>query len=287
MARVLRFELHAFGRPYHAARVRLGPRTAESDLHQHADFYELMGVVAGRGLHLLDVGSRLLQAGDVVLVRPHDRHAFSGLPPHGLEFVNVAFPASAWRGFMDLTRVDPERTWETQREPPTFRLGEPGLDAVARTFGTALDRFQTAPAMLDLVRFWSDLLPLAAPGHVPAAVPGEAEHSPPWLAVACAAMRREDNLRRGVPRLLELAQVSAAHLSRTMRAHYGLTPTRFVTDLRLEQAASLLATTTDSVTTIAARCGFASLSYFTRSFRAAHGLAPREFRRRSQRAFVP
>jgi transcriptional regulator GlxA family with amidase domain len=100
-------------------------------------------------------------------------------------------------------------------------------------------------------------------------------------------MRAEDNLRGGVSRLLELAGVSPAHLSRSMRPSYGVTPTGFVTDLRLEHAASLLAATNEPVAAIAVRCGFASSSYFSRCFTAAHRLSPREFRRRSQRAFVP
>ena len=100
-------------------------------------------------------------------------------------------------------------------------------------------------------------------------------------------MRAEENLRGGVPRLLELAGVSAARLSRAMRSAYGVTPTAFVADLRLEHAASLLAATNLPVAAIAARCGFTSQSYFTRCFTTAHALIPSEFRHRSQRAFVP
>ena len=72
-----------------------------------------------------------------------------------------------------------------------------------------------------------------------------------------------------------------------MRSAYGVTPTAFVTDLRLEHAASLLAATNTTVATIATRCGFTSQSYFSRCFSTAHQLSPRDFRRRSQRAFVP
>jgi AraC-like DNA-binding protein len=95
------------------------------------------------------------------------------------------------------------------------------------------------------------------------------------------------HLRAGVPRLCELAAVSAAHLSRSMREHYGTTPTDFVTGLRLQRAAELLDTTSESVTRIAHRCGFSSQSYFTRCFRAAYGVPPREYRRRTWQAFVP
>jgi AraC-like DNA-binding protein len=247
------------------------------ELHTHADFHEFMGVVSGRGEHLLPTGVEELRAGDVVLVRPSDRHAVRGSAPDGLEFVNVAFPSSAWLGFLDLTRTNPTASWASARRPVTFR----GTEAIG-VFDRALERFQDNPGPYDLIRFWIDLLELLAPADDTAG-PG----TPTWLAKACTAMRAEDNFRGGVPRLLELAGVSPAHLSRSMRTAYGVTPTAFVTDLRLEHAASLLAATNAPVAAIATRCGFSSQSYFTRCFTAAHQLSPREFRHRSQRAFVP
>ncbi|MEV0291495.1 MULTISPECIES: AraC family transcriptional regulator [unclassified Kribbella] len=271
MDQVLRFESHAFGRPYHAARVRIPARARDTELHTHADFHEFMGVVSGEGEHLLTTGVERLRAGDVVLVRPMDRHAVRGSAPSGLEFINVAFPSSAWQGFLALTRTDPGSAHLAVHAP-----------AAIAVFERALERFQDNPGPYDLMRFWIDLLTLVSP-HDPSTRLG----TPDWLAKACTAMRAEDNLRGGVPRLLELAGVSPAHLSRSMRAAYGVTPTDFVTDLRLEHASSLLAATNDPVAAIAARCGFASQSYFSRCFAAAHRLSPREFRRRSQRAFVP
>jgi AraC-like DNA-binding protein/mannose-6-phosphate isomerase-like protein (cupin superfamily) len=277
---VLRFESHALGRPYHAARVRIAARARDTELHTHADFHEFMGVVSGSGEHLLTTGTQQLRAGDVILVRPSDRHAVRGSAPDGLEFVNVAFPSSAWQGFLDLTRTNRTSSWASARGPVTFHAAE-----TIAVFEHALQRFQDDPGPYDLMRFWIDLLPLVSPEEL--AVRASASKAPEWLAKACTSMRAEDNLRGGVPRLLELAGVSAAHLSRSMRTAYGVTPTDFVTDLRLEHASSLLAATNESVAAIAIRCGFASQSYFTRRFTAAHQLSPREFRRRSQRAFVP
>ncbi|WP_433169043.1 AraC family transcriptional regulator [Kribbella sp. CA-247076] len=277
MDQVLRFESHAFGRPYHAARVRIPARARDTELHTHADFHEFMGVVSGSGEHLLTTGVEQLRPGDVVLVRPSDRHAVRGSAPDGLEFVNVAFPSSAWQSFLDLTRTDPGAAWASARGPVTFNATE----AIA-VFEHALERFQDEPGPYDLLRFWIDLIPLVSTAK------GSARpRTPDWLARACTAMRSEDNLRGGVPRLLELAGVSPAHLSRSMRAAYGVTPTDFVADLRLEHASSLLAATNDPVAAIAARCGFSSQSYFSRCFTTAHRLSPRDFRRRSQRAFVP
>jgi AraC-like DNA-binding protein len=118
-------------------------------------------------------------------------------------------------------------------------------------------------------------------------VPPESSLRPAWLVRACTAMAREENLRGGVPKLVQLAGVSQGHLCRSMRGHYGSTPTEFVAGLRLRHAEVLLATTSISLTEIAGRCGFSSLSYFSRSFRATQGVSPREFRQRTRQAVLP
>jgi AraC-like DNA-binding protein/mannose-6-phosphate isomerase-like protein (cupin superfamily) len=283
MDQVLRFEWSALGRPYHAARVRFAALARDSELHTHADFHEFMGVLAGAGEHLLESGTLPLVAGDVVLIRPRDRHAIRGSAPDGLEFINVAFPSSAWQGFLNLTRTNPTGSWDAAKQPVVFR--SQGAAAVGAVFESALQRFAGEPEHFDLMRFWIDLLPQVSPEELPARA--SANQAPDWLARACTAMRSEENLRGGVPRLLALAGVSPAHLSRTLRAAYGMTPTDFVADLRLEHAASLLAATTLPIAEIAARCGFSSQSYFTRCFTSAHAVSPRAFRHQSQRAFVP
>ncbi|AYY15381.1 AraC family transcriptional regulator [Actinobacteria bacterium YIM 96077] len=286
MVALLWFDSHARGRPYHAARVRFEPRSPQSDLHGHADFYEILAVTAGSGEHLLADGRRELRHGDVVFIRPQDRHAFRGLHPDGLEFINVAFPAEGWRRFAELAGIDPERTWEHRPEPPAVTV-PPAWRAHARAvFESALARYYSDPHMLDLTRFWSDVLAVvAAPRAEPDTAVAGAQ--PPWLADVCQAMRHEENLRGGVARMVHVARVSPAHLARTMRTHLDTTPTEFVTRLRIERAATLLATSTESITAIAHRCGFSSQSYFTRRFRDLRDVSPREFRRQAQRAFVP
>jgi AraC-like DNA-binding protein/mannose-6-phosphate isomerase-like protein (cupin superfamily) len=272
--RVNRFDDHARGRPYHAALVDLrGARTP----HGHRDFYEVMAVLDGAGSQDLGTGPQPLRPGDLVLIRPGDRHALAGTDPGGVRFFNVAFPAAAWRAFVDLSGVG--AGWDGFATPPAGRAEAAAVEACRRL----LDRFHDTPRMVDLIRFWLDVLPALHPE--PDAI--ESSGAPRWLATACAAMRQPDHLRAGVPRLLRLAHVSPAHLARSMRRYYGTTPTEFVAQLRLRQAAALLATTSRSITEIGDVCGYASASYFNRCFRAAHGMSPREFRRTAREAFVP
>jgi AraC-like DNA-binding protein/mannose-6-phosphate isomerase-like protein (cupin superfamily) len=276
-----RFETYARGRPYHAALVDL---RGDSNPHGHLDYYEVMVVAEGAGQQRLAAGAQPLRAGDVLLVRPGDQHGLTGFGPGGMRFFNIAFPAETWRSFAALATVEQAPAWDEAPLPPLTPAAD--ADDTARQAALdachlALERFHDVPTTLDLVGFWTRVIPL-----LPRAA-GPPAGAPAWLAAACAAMRQEDNLRVGVPRMLELAQVSAAHLARSMRRHHRTTPTAFVTELRLRHAAALLATTDDPVTRIADRCGFASPSYFTRCFQRVHHAAPRDYRHQARRAFVP
>lgn len=266
------FEQLALGRPYHAALVDLRER---HNLHGHPDFYEIMVVLDGTGEQELGNGTLPLRPSDVLLVRPRDHHALRPTDTNGVRFFNVAFPAAAWRTFADLVGVGGD--WDATATMPAGTAQAATVAACRHV----VERFYDNPTILDLVRFWAEVIPAL---HRTAPAPESS--APAWLAAACALMLRPEHLREGIPRLLSLAHVSPAHLARSMRAHYGATPTEFVAQLRMRRAATLLATTSRSMTDIATECGYASHSYFTRRFRIAHGMSPSQFRHAARNAFV-
>lgn len=74
--------------------------------------------------------------------------------------------------------------------------------------------------------------------------------------------------------------LSPSRCGHVVRAETGRTFPALLEERRLAQARGLLLASTTPVARVAARCGFASASYFARRFRRAVGLAPEEFRRR-------
>ena len=59
----------------------------------------------------------------------------------------------------------------------------------------------------------------------------------------------------------------------------GRTPIDYLNYYRVECAAELLCSTSDSVTEVALACGFGDVSYFGRLFRRQKGKTPGEYRR--------
>lgn len=288
MPTVLRWVEFAAGLPYHAALVPVtGSRRDRPEPHTHADFHELVFVTAGEGRQVIRGGAwgageieMPLRAGDVVLVRPHDRHEFAATAADGMRFVNIAFPSERWRAFADLAGLAGTADWDRRDLPLTARASLDG--PVAAEFARVLGAYSGVPRVLDLVRLWTAAVPTLERADGTAV-----DRRPGWLVAACVAMNREENLREGLPRLLELAAVSPGHLARSMRRHYDCTPVAFVAGRRLEHAALLLTTTTEGVGGIAQRCGFSGQSYFGRLFQRKYGMAPRDYREATRRAVVP
>jgi AraC-like DNA-binding protein/mannose-6-phosphate isomerase-like protein (cupin superfamily) len=278
---VLRMSEFTLGRPYHAA-LCVASRDITTSVHSHQDFYELFFVLRGQGEHKTPFGCDRLEPGDLVLVRPGDNHYLVGATPAGLEWINVVVPVAAWRGMLDLAEIGSGSDWDRSRLPKRVTLsGEPRAKAEL-SFRQALAVFAAQPRRFDLLRFLLEVLELLAE-------PTDSSDNlrPSWLVAACGAMRLEENLQGGVRKLAQLAGVSPGHLCHSMRRYYGTTATTFVADLRVRHAEMLLATTSVSVTDIARRSGFASLSYFSKSFHATQGVSPREFRQQTRRAVLP
>ena len=75
------------------------------------------------------------------------------------------------------------------------------------------------------------------------------------------------------------AGCSRAHFSRLFKQFYGISPARFLNELRLSSAIRLLQLEFSSIKEISARCGFRDESYFCKVFRKYHGISPEKFRR--------
>ena len=73
---------------------------------------------------------------------------------------------------------------------------------------------------------------------------------------------------------------SRTHFLRMFRGATGQSPHRYLLELRLKKAASMLASRSLSLMDIALACGFSSHAHFSTAFRSRFGLSPSAFRRK-------
>ncbi len=80
--------------------------------------------------------------------------------------------------------------------------------------------------------------------------------------------------------IAEEAGISPRECTRCFQRSVGSAPIRFLIDYRVHLAAERLLLSSEPISKIAENCGFASDSYFGKTFRAVFGCTPREYRKR-------
>lgn len=90
--------------------------------------------------------------------------------------------------------------------------------------------------------------------------------------------RLSDDL--STPALAARAGVSVRQLTRLFADQLGVSPRRYVTEVRTEAAAQLLASTDLPLAAVAQRCGFGSASTLRKAFQDRYAATPSDYRRR-------
>jgi AraC-like DNA-binding protein len=105
------------------------------------------------------------------------------------------------------------------------------------------------------------------------------QSSAPGLRAALELTTGDDLGALSVDDLAEAAGMSIDQLERSMALVLGVSPKQYLMRARIDRASTLIATTHEPISTIAARCGYYDQSQLTRYFKAAVGLTPAEYRR--------
>jgi transcriptional regulator GlxA family with amidase domain len=84
-----------------------------------------------------------------------------------------------------------------------------------------------------------------------------------------------------VGEIATLLHLSSSRFRHLFKQEVGITPKRYVKQLRLRQAKQLLETSLLSVKEVSARVGVNDISHFVRDFKARFGINPSEVRRRA------
>lgn len=182
----------------------------------------------------------------------------------------------AWAHFRveDGAGLPPPATWPLVRA----MSAAPVLDGIC-AYLIELGRQSSRAALGRSDQLLGLLLDLFVRGPLEEATPSE----PDAVAAAAAAVRRiwsAEGVRLvEVHELAAAAHVSAGHLYRIFREHYGCGPAHALELIRLSRAAVMVQRSNATLTEVAAASGFANAYHLSRRFRFAYGLPPSAYRR--------
>ncbi|MFE6223937.1 MULTISPECIES: helix-turn-helix domain-containing protein [unclassified Streptomyces] len=247
----------------------MGPMSRADYPHRHT-FYEIVHVVAGTGVHVLDTERYAVRPPQLGVILPGQVHRWEGV--HGLEGSLVLFTPEFLVGGVgdeELLRRLGERPW-ADLDPAAHARTTLLMEELAEEYRRGDDGF--AGVLRSLLHV---LLVRAA------RMPGGRVVAPPrglagdFLALAGRAAAEGLSVRECAGRL----GVSAGHLNEAVRAATGRTPAALLREARVREAQRLLVATALSVRQVAARVGFQDPAYFCRFFRREVGCSPGDFRK--------
>ena len=102
----------------------------------------------------------------------------------------------------------------------------------------------------------------------------QTEKLPQVVETALKLLQQEFAFLDGIGDLAQRLEVSQEYLTRTFRSHVGMTPGKYLNQVRIEHAKLLLQRGSHNVAFVADACGFANGNYFARVFRAMVGVSP-------------
>lgn len=251
----------------------LDNKTALTEMHNH-NYCEYFIITSGSITHEVDGVSQKLKTGDIVFIRPSDCHRHLITNQNECNIINVSFRTDYFDSvvkYLDNPIMD--ELYNTQK-PPIITLPSSRLSALKKkhhllnvcsdiTELTALLRALICDVFADFIMEYERQ---------------SQNHSEKWLNSVLIRMNTPENIEEGLSALLRLSGFSHGHLCRIMKKELGITPSKYITDLRLQYAANLLSFTDHDILSISVQLGFSSLSHFITIFKKKYGVSPSKYR---------
>ena len=242
--------------------------------HRHRGRCELVYLLSGELSQTINGIPRKQPPGELVLIRESDAHSLRG---QGISYINIMFAPDWLRRIEDLIQArdladdlllasSSPRAVIPQAERPAF---EALIESLLDNPSTELGRHAFARFLLSTV---TDYLAPVRTARFPSDLPDWLRHTVEWI----------NRQRRCPPTLTDVITHSSRcqeHFTREFSRHFGIPPTRYLADLRVDRAAQLLVTTNAAVEQVCYECGFENPSYFFRLFKRRKAMSPLTYRR--------
>lgn len=248
-------------------------------LHSH-DFYEIVMVKNGSGIHITENKTHPIFHGDIFLIRPGFAHTYEEIKQ--LEIVNILFTPKALdvdlhdlpkiKGYKEFFEPDFESGYALNLEENQFNLIteivlEMKHEQNSRHVGYDFFLRLSLLRLIGLIcRFYSN-----------SSAPKQNEMTRLLHVLRFMEHRYHEKIQMN--ELAAIAGMSISSLLREFHNEMGESPINYLINLRLEKAAWQLRNTGKRITEISWATGFQDSNYFSKMFKKKYIASPREYRK--------
>ena len=251
----------------------LDNNTLLTEAHSH-NYFEYFIITSGSIFHEVNNRTTELKTGDMVFIRPKDCHKYRVNPSENCNIINVSFRTVYFDSIMKYFDNPLLTEMLEVSDPPIIALSPSRMSALKKKH-LLLNLSSDKNGLIALLK--SLLCDVFAYFIIEYERQSQAS-SEKWLQSVLLQMNTPENIEEGLPALIRCSGFSHGHLCRIMKKEFGITPSKYITDLRLQYAANLLASTDYDILSISVQLGFSSLSHFITIFKKKYGVSPSKYR---------
>lgn len=259
------------------------PLTHDYFVHTH-DFSELVVILKGSAVHIIDGREVPVTAGQVFLIHGHVSHGYKDV--NNIEYINVMFhpdqilqlsELKLLSGFQALFYMEP-----FYRKEMLFKgmlaLNEEQLGLVTGLLDVILDEHDNRPEGYRLMirTYFTALIGLLSRFY--AANSGRSENKALRIGEAVTFLEEQFLQPVTLQQLADMAYLSKRQFLRVFTGIYRTTPMDYIIRRRLEYSCTLLRNGDLSISHVAMESGFRDQNYYSRQFRKVYGCTPTEYR---------
>lgn len=240
--------------------------------HSH-NFYEIVMILKGNCLHLVNDEKYLMNPGDFVLLSPEDYHCFLEQSDN-ISIMSLSIEFQEFLRFSSAYGNDFSKQLSEVNQYGVMHCGQNVFDIVYSCASTKTELFYAYEykyllcTFLKCVSEYLFLKPHLCPNN---------------LTNALNLMNDADNIRIGLPALISLSGYSHSHLTRMMKKYYHATPHEYIMNLKLDKAHNDIIFTQDTLEDIAFNVGYSSFSHFNKIFLKKYNITPSALRKTYQK----
>lgn len=266
--------------------IQYGGHDSNLYVHSHNDFNELVIVMEGSAVHIVNSEEYTIKSGDVFVVGNDTVHGYKDtenfricniMYRHSEMFSNLPDIASG-AGFHALFVLEPRISAEhgfrnrLSLDRKSYMAVKSIIDEMMKEYESCSEYRKTMLTSLFL-RLAATLSRLYRFD--------ERENEQDILNIAKAASYIENHFSENisVAELARISHYSERHFLRVFGKAYGSTPHGYIINLRINCACGLLKSGADIAKT-AEKCGFEDVNYFSRIFKKRVGIPPSAYRKK-------
>lgn len=231
--------------------------------HDH-DFYEIICVLSGSCMHLINNTEWKFNTGNMVLIRPGIYHRLYAQEKN-TNVMALSVRAETLHTFLDVFNIE--------NEFPLICLNIDILQQINQFCSQILTKEKTEYNR-QVRLLLGQLLIYFSKSRT------EAENAiPEHFRLILSKMQNLNTVAKGLPAFLQLSNFSYSQLNRLTKRYLNMTPGEYITSLRLQFAYDLIVHENLSYDTICDMVGFSSFSHFCKLIRQRYGMSPAKLRR--------